>query len=66
MEQAVRIVFMQSTTMFTNFYSDQLKADIEREERVEKKEITRRQADREEEEWMEVRMFMELLVILEW
>lgn len=62
----MRIVFMQSTTMFTNFYSDQLKADIEREERVEKKEITRRQADREEEEWMEVRMFMELLVILEW
>jgi hypothetical protein len=47
---------MQSTTMFTNFYSDQLKADIEREERVERKEITRRQADREEEEWMEVSM----------
>jgi hypothetical protein len=45
---------MQSTTVITNYYNDQLKNDIEREERVLQGAITREQADREEEEWQEV------------
>ena len=48
---------MQSTTVITNYYNDQLKYDIEREERVVKGQITRQEADREEKEWQEVSRF---------
>lgn len=50
---------MQSTTVITNYYNDQLKYDIEREERVLHGKITRQEADREEAEWQEVRMLTE-------
>ena len=45
---------MQSTTVITNYYNDQLKYDIEREEKVLQGKLTRQEADREEEEWQEV------------
>lgn len=45
---------MQSTTVITNYYNDQLKYDIEREEKVLQGKITRQEADREEKEWQEV------------
>ena len=48
---------MQSTTVITNYYNEQLKYDIEREERVVKGQITRQEADREEKEWQEVSRF---------
>ena len=47
---------MQSTTVLTNYYNDQLKQDIEREERFAAGTITRKQAEREEEAWQEVRV----------
>ena len=49
---------MQSTTVITNYYNDQLKYDIEREEKVMQGKLTRQEADREEEEWQEVRLFV--------
>lgn len=49
---------MQSTTVITNYYNDQLKYDIEREERVLQEKITRQEADREEKEWQEVSLFI--------
>lgn len=49
---------MQSTTVITNYYNDQLKYDIEREEKVIQGKITRQEADREEEEWQEVSSFI--------
>ena len=49
---------MQSTTVITNYYNDQLKYDIEREEKVIQGKLTRQEADREEEEWQEVRLFV--------
>jgi hypothetical protein len=52
--QAFRIAVMQSTTVLTNYYNDQLKQDIEREERVAAGTLTRKQAEREEEAWQEV------------
>jgi hypothetical protein len=45
---------MQSTTVITNYYNDQLKYDIEREEKVIQGKLTRQEADREEKEWQEV------------
>jgi hypothetical protein len=48
---------MQSTTVITNYYNDQLKYDIEREEKVIQGKLTRQEADREEEEWQEVSFF---------
>jgi hypothetical protein len=54
--QAFRIAVMQSTTVLTNYYNDQLKQDIEREERIAKGQLTRKQAEREEEAWQEVRV----------
>ena len=58
MSQGFRIAVMQSTTVITNYYNDQLKYDIEREERVLQGKITRQEADREEEEWQEVSSFI--------
>ena len=49
---------MQTTTVITNYYNDQLKYDIEREEKVIQGKITRQEADREEKEWQEVRLFV--------
>lgn len=46
---------MQATTVITTYYNDQLKLDIEREERILSGEIARVEADREDEEWQEVR-----------
>jgi hypothetical protein len=46
---------MQSTTVVTTYYNDQLKNDIEQEERILSGEITRAEAEREDEEWQEVR-----------
>lgn len=45
---------MQSTTVVTNYYNDQLKEDMEREDRIQKGEITRAQANKEDDEWQEV------------
>jgi hypothetical protein len=54
--KAFRIAVVQGTTVITNYYNDQLKCDIEREERVAQGNITRQQADREDKEWQEVRL----------
>jgi len=53
-KNTIRVVVMQSTTVVTNYYNDQLKQDMEREERVQKGEITRAQANKEDDEWQEV------------
>jgi len=52
--QVVRITVMQSTSVITHYYSDQLKEDMKREERIDNGEITRQEAEREDEEWQEV------------
>jgi hypothetical protein len=57
---------MQSTTVVTNYYNDQLKLDIEREEKVLSGIMTREQADREESEWQEVRTSVALGMIYPW
>jgi len=53
-KNTVRIVVMQSTTVVTTYFNDQLKEDTEREERIQKGDITRAQANKEDEEWQEV------------
>ena len=53
-KNTVRIVVMQSTNVVTTYYNDQLKQDMEREERIQRREITRAQANKEDEEWQEV------------
>jgi hypothetical protein len=58
-----RIAVMQTTTVITNYYNDQLKNDIDREERVLEGKITRQQADREEEEWQEVRQRVMCIIL---
>jgi hypothetical protein len=45
---------MQCTNVVTTYYNEQLKQDMEREERIQKGEITRAQANKEDEEWQEV------------
>jgi hypothetical protein len=54
--QTIRIVVTQSATVVSNYYNDQLKEDIAREERIQNGKITRKQADKEDEEWSEVRL----------
>ena len=46
---------MQSTTVVTNYYSNQLKIDTEREERILLADLTRVEAVREDAEWQQVR-----------
>ena len=53
-KNTIRIVVMRSTTVVTHYYNDQLKEDMDREERIQRGEITRAQANREDEEWQEV------------
>lgn len=50
----LRISIMQMTTVVTNYYNDQLKNDIEREDRIATDKITRQQAELEDEEWQAV------------
>lgn len=45
---------VQFSTIVTNYYNDQLKEDMKREEKIEKGEMTRAQAVKEDEEWQEV------------
>ena len=45
---------MQFSTVFSNYYSDQLQEDIQREERIRAGEITRSQANKDDEEWQDV------------
>lgn len=52
--QAIRIAVMQTTTAVTHYYNDQLKVDMEREDRISSGEITRAQAEKEDEAWQEV------------
>jgi hypothetical protein len=51
----IRITVIQSSTVVTNYYNDLIKLDMERDERVASGEITREQAERESDEWQEVR-----------
>ena len=53
-KNTVRICVMQSTTVVTTYFNDQLKEDTEREERIQKGDITRALANKEDEEWQEV------------
>lgn len=53
-KNSIRVIVMQSTTVVTNYYNDQLKEDMEREDRIQKGEITRAQANKEDDEWQEV------------
>ena len=53
-KSTVRVVVMQCTNVVTTYYNEQLKQDMEREERIQKGEITRAQANKEDEEWQEV------------
>jgi hypothetical protein len=57
---------MQSTTVITNYYNDQLKNDIEREDRILRGEITKKEADREEGEWQEVRLYLSWMHLQGW
>jgi hypothetical protein len=51
----IRITVIQSSSVVTNYYNDLIKLDMERDERVATGEITREQAERESDEWQEVR-----------
>ena len=58
-KNTVRVVVMQTTTSVTQYYNDQLKEDMEREERIQRGEITRAQANKDDEEWQEVSVAFE-------
>jgi hypothetical protein len=57
----IRITFIQSSNVFTSYYTDLLKLDMEREEKVAAGELTREQAEQESEEWQEVRLHSDSL-----
>jgi len=47
----VRVTMQQGATIFSGFMSDQLKEDMSRDERVQKGQLTAREADDEAEAW---------------
>jgi hypothetical protein len=50
----MRVVLMQTTQVMSHYFNDQLKAGLERDELVRKKEMSPEEAEKEEEEWVEV------------
>ena len=55
---------VQFSTIVTNYYNDQLKEDMKREEKIENGEMTRAQAIKEDEEWQEVREVTGCVVVV--
>jgi hypothetical protein len=54
-KNVVRICIVQYTTVMSNYLNDQLQADLERDGRVQRGELTPSDASREASEWQEVR-----------
>ena len=53
--QALRIAAVQSSNMLANYLQDQLQADFAREELVKDGKITAFKADKQQEQWEQVR-----------
>lgn len=62
-KNVVKICVVQYSTVMTNYLNDQLKEDLEREERVQSGELKRQDAVRESNEWQEVGTCMRFLAI---
>ena len=53
--KTVRVVVLQSSQVLTTFLQDQLEEDMKRDQKVQSQQLSREEAEKDAEEWNEVR-----------
>jgi hypothetical protein len=59
----MRVIMLQGSVTLSNFMSDQLEQEMDRELLVEQEKLTPEEADRENDEWEAVRYVMHAVLI---